>query len=729
VYLGHVPIHHLAPCPFRKSHRLSRVRKSTLPEDADSERKEMVPTYNRAGALQTITLDGTDYVRHVAYNAKGQRTLLAMGNDMMTRYAYDPLNYRLLRIRTEKYEEDDHVYEPQSGTTKQDIGYEYDLGGNIVKIKERVTDCGINGSLLGVDALDRTFTYDPLKRLLTATGRESNTTGNTNFWGEKGAPGTPNANNVRAYTQSYQYDGAGNIQQLGHAATGNSYTRHYWYPELYRLGQVDNGGSPSTVHASFLYDANGNQVKVNTDRYFLWDAFDQLRHFRIQSGSTISVQAQYLYAGGARVKKLVQDQFGNVQVTVYIDGVYEHRYTKDSVGVVQEEQTILHVMDGRSRIATVRVGDTMDDTGPAVKYNLEDHLGTSTTRLTDTGTLIDKEEYYPFGDSSLRTFEAKRYRYVGKELDNESGLYYYGARYYAAWVGRFISVDPLAAQYAHLTPYNYASNRPIGGLDVDGMQDPKEPKVPHVERNTPTKPQTIPKPVEESLDKQIKEALERETPQKSNPKKPDGSDFNRAIRVLKALSLTAIAHEVFTSSSMSPEVAQRAFDYAHSLGFKNERLNESFLHHYIRTEKPPIKVERDTKEDGKNLVYRGGKFNPANFTVRENDLDEEKYGLRAGFSTFDNHNQATQGEGGPSQVLDLNIAKALGFIEVRDGTHVSLRLPSKDEELAWAKTRPDMVSKQLEDFMGFSELKKVHVRTVLLMLTRVKQFDTPKVKK
>ena len=74
-----------------------------------------------------------------------------MGNDMMTRYAYDPLTYRLLRIRTEKYEEDDHVYEPQSGTTKQDSGYEYDLGGNIVKIKERVTDCGINGSLLGVD--------------------------------------------------------------------------------------------------------------------------------------------------------------------------------------------------------------------------------------------------------------------------------------------------------------------------------------------------------------------------------------------------------------------------------------------------------------------------------------------------------------------------------------------------------------------------------------------------
>src|SRR5690606_13102064 len=68
----------------------------------------------------------------------------------------------------------------------------------------------------------------------------------------------------------------------------------------------------------------------------------------------------------------------------------------------------------------------------------------------------------------------KRYRYVGREKDLESGLYYYGARYYSAWTCRFISVDPLIAQYAHLSAYNYASNSPIGQLDVDGMQNPQE---------------------------------------------------------------------------------------------------------------------------------------------------------------------------------------------------------------------------------------------------------------
>jgi RHS repeat-associated protein len=188
--------------------------------------------------------------------------------------------------------------------------------------------------------------------------------------------------------------------------------------------------------------------------------------------------AHYLYAGGSRVKKLVRDQQGNTEVTLYIDGVYEHRYRKNSAGTLTAEQTQLHVMDGRSRIATVRVGNAMDDPGPAVKYNLEDHLGTSTTRLDASGTLIDREEYYPFGDSSLRTFDKKRYRYVGKEKDSESGLYYYGARYYAAWTCRFVSVDPLAGKYPMLSPYNYASNSPIGQLDVDGMQNPEQATAP-----------------------------------------------------------------------------------------------------------------------------------------------------------------------------------------------------------------------------------------------------------
>src|SRR5690606_8398722 len=51
------------------------------------------------------------------------------------------------------------------------------------------------------------------------------------------------------------------------------------------------------------------------------------------------------------------------------------------------------------------------------------------------------------------------------------GLYYYGARYYLPWTCRFISIDPLASDYPFYTPYNYAGNKPINKIDIDGMQE------------------------------------------------------------------------------------------------------------------------------------------------------------------------------------------------------------------------------------------------------------------
>jgi RHS repeat-associated protein len=64
----------------------------------------------------------------------------------------------------------------------------------------------------------------------------------------------------------------------------------------------------------------------------------------------------------------------------------------------------------------------------------------------------------------------KRYRFCGKERDEESGLYYYGARYYAPWCCRFVSVDPLAGDYPYYTPYQYAGNQPIISIDIDGLE-------------------------------------------------------------------------------------------------------------------------------------------------------------------------------------------------------------------------------------------------------------------
>ena len=83
---------------------LSRIlRLRSFPADVEGQRQELRPVYNRAGSLDQVVLDGTQFVERIAYDAKGQRALVAYGNGVMTRSAYDPHTFRLTRLRTEHY--------------------------------------------------------------------------------------------------------------------------------------------------------------------------------------------------------------------------------------------------------------------------------------------------------------------------------------------------------------------------------------------------------------------------------------------------------------------------------------------------------------------------------------------------------------------------------------------------------------------------------------------------
>lgn len=65
------------------------------------------------------------------------------------------------------------------------------------------------------------------------------------------------------------------------------------------------------------------------------------------------------------------------------------------------------------------------------------------------------------------------YRFNGKELDQETGLAYYGARYYDNKISMWLSVDPLAMERHNITmtPYHFSSNNPIMRVDPDGLSD------------------------------------------------------------------------------------------------------------------------------------------------------------------------------------------------------------------------------------------------------------------
>lgn len=290
---------------------LNRPTKITLPEDVNTDRKEIIPTYNRAGALEKVSFDSTEYVNNIVYNAKGQRILIAFGNDVMTRYVYNNTTFRLKRYKSEKYTysqvNNTHTYTPDSGTKRQDDAFNFDLVGNIMKILNRVTDCGISGTALGNNALDREFEYDPLYRVVSANGRESDTQNENDYlYTNAPAPGSPNANNVRAYTRQYSYDRLGNIQQLKQLGT-NGFTRNFSYFSNKNTLEKIEDTTPSVLQ-SFTYDNAGNQLTAGTTRNYIWNAANQLiTYYNQAGGSDPTIFAQYDYdSGGNRVSKFVR---------------------------------------------------------------------------------------------------------------------------------------------------------------------------------------------------------------------------------------------------------------------------------------------------------------------------------------------------------------------------------------------------------------------------------------
>lgn len=481
---------------------LNRPVTITYPADVTGQRAVLTPHYNRAGLLEQVDLDGAHYVAHIAYNVRGQRVLLAYGNGLMTRYAYAPDTFRLVRLRSERFS--NAAPSPDTwagvGLPLQDLTYEYDLVGNITGIEDQTPDSGIAGSSQGRDRLLRTFEYDPLYRLVRAEGRACRDIGAPRHLDDlarcgaypapySGGPSVPNQHNApeltERYTETYRYDPPGNLLELSYTTTSGTWTRRFGMgglpPEKWaaapnnRLTSLIQGAE---VH-SFAYDENGNMTGQNTEQHYTWDHADRLAGFTIcpASSSQASIEARYLYgADGIRVKKWVRTGgTGAGKSTVYINGIFEHHRWQQ--GGQPGQNNWLHVMDGEQRIALVRRGPTHpDDAGPGVQYHLGDHLGSSSLVADATGMWINSEEYFPYGETSLGSFARKRYRFTGKERDEESGLNYHGARYYAPAFVRWLSCDDVGVAVAP-NLYIYALDNPLRLVDADGRQ-PSPPQYP-----------------------------------------------------------------------------------------------------------------------------------------------------------------------------------------------------------------------------------------------------------
>jgi len=457
---------------------LNRVTLAQSPHHQTIPASTTRPTYNESGALDQMHVairGGAEqvYVEKIEYDAKAQRQLIEYGNGVSTRYEYEPDTYRLSRLLTEK----------SNGSRLQDLHYCYDPVGNICSIRDEAQST-VYFNNAQVDP-NSEYWYDPLYRLIKATGREHATQANipSSATGWQGLQSN-NDLSLQRYLQTYQYDGVGNVLEMAHRRPNDNntgWTRAYQYEsENNRLLATTLGDPDQPFDEIYAYNAHGSITRMPHLPTMSWDYAEQLRHVNLQGGG----DAYYVYdLDGQRIRKVIETNGTTVKERIYL-GAWEI-YRVSNVSGIQLERESLHIMDEQNRIGLVEtktIGESnQEGLLPIARYQISDHLGSASMELDDVGEMISYEEYHPYGTtayhagSGLINVSQKRYRYTGKERDEESGFSYHEARYYSNVINRWLTPDPAGVSGGQ-NLYAYVLGNPINLIDEHGMA-PTPPKL------------------------------------------------------------------------------------------------------------------------------------------------------------------------------------------------------------------------------------------------------------
>jgi len=290
-----------------------------------------------------------------------------------------------------------------------------------------------------------TLVYDTLIRIATA---QTQTTGVT----------IPNAN---CWGLTFGYDPWANL--LSSSTTGPSgcsepVPLNVSVTNLNQIATNTVAGQTS----NYCYDAPGNLIYVTSSGASCPTSGPYQYTYDAENRLISAAGVNYSYDGdGKRVQKSNGKLYWYGASSDPLDET-------DASGNLADE----YIFFGGKRIAR-------RDSSNNVDYYFADHLGTARVVVNAGGTTLDDSDFYPFGGERpvVGPTSGNTYKFTGKERDSESGLDYFGARYYGSSMGRFMKPDPIMIlKQKFLDPqqwnmYAYARNNPLRFVDPTGMYD------------------------------------------------------------------------------------------------------------------------------------------------------------------------------------------------------------------------------------------------------------------
>jgi RHS repeat-associated protein len=389
------------------------------------------------------------YLRSLFYDQFEQRALVEQGNGVRTAYTYDAQTRRLNNLTAQK----------NTGDQFQNLLYTYDKVGNVKELANQVAVPPPNQ--FGGPTSQR-FVYDDLYRLTHAEGSFQFSPSKTHTYTMD--MGYDSIHNIQRKTQLHTI-----VQPSAQAITQKKTTYDFAYQ--YNASGLNSIRPHAPIHIgdrTYTYDANGNQTgwthdQNGTRRTILWDEEN-----RIQSLFDNGHEKTYKYddQGNRLIKRGPQGE------TVYVNQFYTQR--PGATGTK-------HIYAGTTRIASKLVRQDTPNSNPAGKTPFEkdlyfyhpDHLGTSNYITDLNAKLYEHLEYFPFGEAWVEensNTQRTPYLFTAKELDEETGLYYFGARYYDPRTSVWQSPDPILEKYlpdASKAPQFISPSLPDWDLKLD----------------------------------------------------------------------------------------------------------------------------------------------------------------------------------------------------------------------------------------------------------------------